>query len=249
MIESWIEEMEDEYKIDILFASESGSRAWGGATSHSDYDIRFIFKPRQVRTYLSMEKALETLDFPAPYDAVGWDIFKTFHLLEKSNGSLLEWVSSPIVYRDQQNFSIKLRLFIEESYSLFSLYQHYIHLMARNIKEVHHKSYNEKRQKQLIQAVRSYLIAKEIVLYRNIPFHVLYSTFSKSSNEDTIRSFYQLLMDSKRNGCLVSENLVDGMISTMVNERKWLRKMANELPQGRQNRQKLNEWIWELLKI
>jgi predicted nucleotidyltransferase len=249
MIQSWLEEMEYEHQIDILFAVETGSRAWGGATSHSDYDIRFIFKPSQVRTYLSMKKALETLDFPAPYDAVGWDLFKTFHLLEKSNGSLLEWAVSPIVYRDHHDFSKKLRLYIEECYSLFSLYQHYIHLMARNIKEVHHKSYNEKRQKQLIQAVRSFLLAKEIVLYRNIPFRVLYSSFSKSTNEDTICSFYLLLMDSKQKGCLVSENLVDEMISTMVGEREWLEKLANDLPRGKQNVQKLNEWIWELLKI
>ena len=249
MIQSWLEEMEHEHRIDILFAVETGSRAWGGATSHSDYDIRFIFKRSHVRTYLSMEKALETLDFPAPYDAVGWDLFKAFHLLEKSNGSLLEWAVSPIVYRDQNDFSKKLRLYIEESYSLFSLYQHYIHLMARNVKEVHHKSYNEKRQKKLIQAVRSFLLAKEIVLNRNIPFDVLYSTFSKDTNEDTIRSFYLLLMESKQKGCLVSETLVDEMITTMVNERESYEKLANELPRGVQNMQVLNEWIWELLEV
>jgi G:T-mismatch repair DNA endonuclease (very short patch repair protein) len=39
------------------------------------------------------------------------------------------------------------------------------------------------------------------------------------------------------------------MISTMVGEREWLEKLANDLPRGKQNVQKLNEWIWELLKI
>ena len=121
--------------------------------------------------------------------------------------------------------------------------------MARNVKEVHHKSYNEKRQKKLIQAVRSFLLAKEIVLNRNIPFDILYCTFSKATNEDTIRSFYLLLMDSKQKGCLVSENLVDAMISTMVNERELFEKFMNELPRGVQNVQVLNEWIWELLEI
>lgn len=250
MIESWLEEIEHTYNIDILFAVETGSRAWGGANSHSDYDIRFIFKSRQLRSYLSLEKALETLNFPAPFDAVGWDLFKTFHLLEKSNGSLLEWVASPNVYRDEHDFLNKLRLFIDENYSLFSLYQHYIHLMARNIKEVHRKSYNDKRQKQLIQAVRSFLLAKEVIFQRKIPFHVLYSTFAKFTNdEDSIHSFYELLMKSKRTGSLVSKNVVDEMIIKMVDEREWLDKKATELPRGSQNRQVLNEWLWELLNI
>ena len=56
-------------------------------------------------------------------------------------------------------------------------------------------------------------------------------------------------MESKQKGCLVSETLVDEMITTMVNERESYEKLANELPRGVQNLQVLNEWIWELLEV
>jgi len=241
-------EMEQKYKIDVLFAVETGSRVWGGATTQSDYDIRFIFKNRHIRDYLSLEKALETLDFPAPYDAQGWDIFKSFYLFEKSNSSLLEWAVSPIIYRDQNDFSQRLKRLIEESYSLFALYQHYIHLMARNLKEIHHKEFNEKRQKQLIQAIRSFLLAHEIVMNRKIPFDHLYSSFATAACDEVV-SFYHLLLDTKRNGSLENEGKAEELISTMERKRAWLDQKASELPHGSEIRNKLNDWIWDLLYI
>ena len=39
-----LREIEDLYDVTVLWAIESGSRAWGFASSDSDFDVRFIYK-------------------------------------------------------------------------------------------------------------------------------------------------------------------------------------------------------------
>ena len=86
----------------ILFAVESGSRAWGFASSDSDYDIRAAYV-RPLDWYLSLEEGLaDTWDAMLPHDLdiAAWDLRKLLRQFLKSNASLLEWIGSPIVYSD-----------------------------------------------------------------------------------------------------------------------------------------------------
>lgn len=86
----------------ILFAVESGSRAWGFASPDSDYDVRAVYV-RRLDWYLGLEEAkADTWGavLPGDIDLVAWDLRKVFHQLLKSNCSLLEWIGSPIVYAD-----------------------------------------------------------------------------------------------------------------------------------------------------
>ncbi|MCU0797046.1 MAG: nucleotidyltransferase domain-containing protein [Akkermansiaceae bacterium] len=104
-IESLLRRIEARHGIRILYACESGSRAWGFASPDSDYDIRFLFV-RPESAYLSVEEGTEAITLPleGDLDAAGWDVRKAAALLGKSNGALMEWLQSPIIYREEPGF-------------------------------------------------------------------------------------------------------------------------------------------------
>ena len=54
-IEDKLSQIEQRENIHILYACESGSRAWGFASPDSDYDVRFVFV-RPIEDYLRVEE-------------------------------------------------------------------------------------------------------------------------------------------------------------------------------------------------
>jgi len=76
-IRTRLEEIEKEHDIQILYACESGSRAWGFASPDSDYDVRFIFR-RGIDGYLVIKDLPDTLIYPieGEMDYDGWDLKK-----------------------------------------------------------------------------------------------------------------------------------------------------------------------------
>ena len=92
--------IESDHDVRILFAIESGSRAWGFPSPDSDYDARFVYAHRQD-WYLSLEPGRDVIELPINdlLDINGWDIRKALNLALKPNPVLLEWLSSPIRYR------------------------------------------------------------------------------------------------------------------------------------------------------
>src|SRR6056297_3590984 len=104
-IQSRLEALEQQENIHIALAVESGSRAWGFASSDSDYDVRFVYL-RPTNWYLSidLERRRDVIEQPIidEYDVGGWDLRKALQLLRKCNPPLLEWLNSPIVYRSDE---------------------------------------------------------------------------------------------------------------------------------------------------
>lgn len=99
-IKEKLSQIEQRENIRILYACESGSRAWGFASPDSDYDVRFIFV-RPVEDYLRVKELPDFIDAELNeiYDINGWDLKKFFKQLYKSNPVLFEWANSPIVYK------------------------------------------------------------------------------------------------------------------------------------------------------
>jgi len=100
-IEQELSEIEIKYSVKIIYACESGSRAWGFASENSDYDVRFIYAHTKD-WYLTIDEKRDVIEIPidGDLDINGWDIRKSLMLLRKSNSPLLEWISSPNKYKN-----------------------------------------------------------------------------------------------------------------------------------------------------
>jgi len=128
-----IEKSED---VNILYAVESGSRAWGFPSKDSDYDVRFIYT-RRHNSYLTIEEDRDVLEYPINdlLDISGWDIRKSLKLFRKSNPPLSEWLISPIIYIESSEFTNNLRKLHSEYFSPKSCSYHYLSMAKRNYRE------------------------------------------------------------------------------------------------------------------
>jgi uncharacterized protein len=112
--------------VRILYAAESGSRAWGFPSPDSDFDVRFLYA-HERDWYVSLAEARDVIERPLDemhVDLAGWDIRKALRLLLKSNPVLYEWLVSPIVYVDGP-LRAELKAVFEEHASPRALAYHY----------------------------------------------------------------------------------------------------------------------------
>jgi predicted nucleotidyltransferase len=135
-IQARLDAIERHEGVRMLYACESGSRAWGFPSADSDYDVRFIYA-HPAEWYLSIQTRRDVIERPLEnlIDESGWDIRKALNLLRKSNPPLLEWIQSPIVYRADTTFLEDIRTLMAAYYSPRQCMHHYLHMARGNIRE------------------------------------------------------------------------------------------------------------------
>lgn len=130
-----LDRIETDYSVKILYACESGSRAWGFASVDSDYDVRFLYL-NAPSWYLAvdLEERCDVIETPIEglFDVSGWDLRKALRLYRKSNPPLLEWLQSPIVYRECSDAASKMRGLLASFYSPRACMYHYLHMAQGN---------------------------------------------------------------------------------------------------------------------
>jgi len=161
-------ELEQTKNIKILYACESGSRAWGFASPDSDFDVRFIYA-RPINYYLGITESPDFIDLPINdiLDIRGWDIRKALKLFLKSNISLFEWVQSPIIYREDSDFATEIRSIMPEYFSLRASANHYSSLVFNTLCDDLQGS--EVKLKRYFYAIRSILACLWIIERRTVP--------------------------------------------------------------------------------
>lgn len=137
-IQSKLDQIEQDHQVKILYACESGSRAWGFESQDSDYDVRFIYvHKRDWYLSVNMESKRDVIELPVDkvFDINGWDLRKSLRLMKKSNPALMEWLSSTIVYRQDDAFTQAIKSLMQEHYSPKACFYHYLHMAKGNHRE------------------------------------------------------------------------------------------------------------------
>jgi len=133
LVRDTLARLEAERNVRVLYACESGSRAWGFASRDSDYDVRFLYVHSRD-WYLSVEDRRDVIDEPIAddLDVSGWELRKALRLLRKSNPPLLEWLRSPVVYQYDPAFVAQFGALATEFYSPRRCFRHYLHMAFGN---------------------------------------------------------------------------------------------------------------------
>lgn len=163
-----IEQLEKDNNIRVLFACESGSRAWGFPSPNSDYDVRFIYV-RPTDWYLSILEQPDVVDLPVNevLDINGWDIKKTLKLLIKSNAVVFEWMQSPIVYKQNETFISEFRQIAPASFSPIAAMHHYLNMSKKKYEEC--LAEEDVKLKHLMYCLRAVLSGLWIARKKDVP--------------------------------------------------------------------------------
>ncbi len=189
-----LKEIEKKENIRILHAVESGSRAWGFASPDSDYDVRFIYvRPKDF--YLRLDKTRDVIEWQLDdtLDINGWDVSKALTLLYKSNPTLFEWNSSPIVYKTTDEWK-NISSIINKYFVAKSGVYHYLSTAKSNYRE-YLKGENV-RLKKYFYVLRP-LLACKWILAEGTPPPMLFSELMEKYLDESIKPDVLKLLDLK----------------------------------------------------
>lgn len=195
-IQKKLDEIEKKENIRILHCVESGSRAWGFASPDSDYDVRFVYV-RERSHYLKLEQTRDVIEWQLDdvFDINGWDLQKTLRLLRKSNPTVFEWNSSPIVYRTTEIWQ-SMNDVINSCFDPKAGVCHYISTAASNCRA--YLRGEQVKYKKYFYAVRPILAAKWI-LEKGTPPPMLFDELVQAELEDDIKPIIEMLLKLKVN--------------------------------------------------
>ena len=189
--------LEHQHDIRILYAVESGSRAWGFASTDSDWDVRYIYIHR-LDWYLKIDILKDSQDeiLANDIDLAGWELKKALKLFRKSNPPLLEWLESPIVYSENYSTANKLRELKKTYFNPKSCLHHYFNMANRNFK--HYLEKDKVRTKKYLYVLRP-ILACEWIKNNNSMAPMEFDTLVETQVQDKLvkKEIEQLLIRKK----------------------------------------------------
>ncbi len=216
--------------VRILFAIESGSRAWGFPSPDSDYDVRFVYA-RPLDWYLTIVPGRDVIERPIDdaLDVNGWDIKKALGLLIKPNPVLLEWLSSPIRYIWDNADCDRLIAFSQKTAHGHACLHHYLSLGGRQW-DVYIEGRSRVNLKKYFYVVRPAMAVRWVRMHpETIPpmnFHDLLAGIDLPA--DLIAGLNDLLERKSRAKELGEAPRITAIDDFIVDEFGWARKAVTK---------------------
>ena len=230
-----LKEIEYAENVKILHCVESGSRAWGFFSPDSDYDVRFIYvRPKEF--YLRLDKTRDVIEWQLDdtLDINGWDLQKALRLLHKSNPTLFEWNSSPIIYKTTDEWR-KTSEVINGCFITKAGIYHYLSTAKSNYREYLHGE--NVRLKKYFYVLRPLLACRWIITEQTPPpmlFSVLKDRFLSGNIKEEVEKLLRLKMSAPELG--------EGKRIDIINE--YIEKSMAEIDEviGSMSNEKANDW-------
>lgn len=186
--------------VRVLYAAESGSRAWGFGSPDSDYDVRFVYAhPREW--YVSLHERRDVIERPLDehlVDLAGWDVRKALRLMLRSNPAFYEWLVSPIVYVDDGMFAAEAKRLFEVHASPKALAHHYWSI-ARGQWKREIEGTAEVRLKKYFYVIRPLLSLAHVIEYGTPPPMSIDALLTTSDLPEAVSREIAQLIAVKRN--------------------------------------------------
>jgi len=240
--------LETREHVAVLYACESGSRAWGFASTNSDYDVRFIYT-RRLDWYLSIDEGRDVIEAPIldDIDVSGWDLRKALQLLRKSNPPLLEWIQSPIIYRQQADFSQRFRKLANAFYSPKACVYHYLHMAEGNAR--HYFQKKSVQRKKYLYVLRPILACEWIEAGHGLAPIEFDRLVERMVPAGPVRDAIEDLIERKKRGEELDEGpkitILDEFIEKEITR---LRGLADQFPCPEAAVEPLNEFFRSIVR-
>jgi predicted nucleotidyltransferase len=240
-IQAELKNLEQRRDIKILYAVESGSRAWGFESVNSDWDVRFIYV-HKPDWYMSIDDKKETIEemLPDDLDLSGWELRKALKLFRKSNPPLMEWLRSPLVYQEAFSTAAELKILSEEYFNPKACLHHYFHMGEGNYKD--YLQGEMVKMKKYFYVLRPLLCCGWIEKYNSFPPMEFDLLVEDLVEDDKVKMEIETLLVKKKSGEEMGveprvEILHQYIISLIEHFREYLKK---DIIVGKTDTEKLN---------
>ncbi len=199
-----LKKIEIDYNVKILYACESGSRAWEFPSKDSDYDVRFIYVHKKD-DYLTIDpmgigKKRDVIELPINdlLDVTGWELTKALKLFRKSNPPLMEWLRSGIVYYQAFSTIEQMKELSKTIFAPQSCLHHYLNMASNNFRE--YLQGDEVKIKKYFYVLRPVLAARWIEKFNEFPPLEFPTLLENLVPEGELKEEIQTLLKRKLDG-------------------------------------------------